>query len=53
MAAQTAFKIWHIQKSFKMCCIRNAVHGTKDDILWQEVCDDENKQLSFNVITCL
>jgi len=30
-----------IVRSFKKCCISNALDGSKDDILWED--DDEDK----------
>ena len=31
----------HIVRSFKKCCINNALDGSKDDILWED--DGEDK----------
>jgi len=31
----------HYRRSFKKCCISNALDGSEDDILWED--DDEDK----------
>ena len=35
-------KVPVIKKSFKKCCISNAMDGTEDDILWEDI--DESSE---------
>ena len=40
-AARKAIRESIIVRSFKKCCIRNALDGSEDDILWED--DGEDK----------
>jgi len=31
-----------IVRSFKKCCISNALDGSEDDILWEDDCEDKD-----------
>jgi len=44
LAAWKAITESNIFRSFKQCCISNALDGSKDDILWED--DGEDKDYS-------
>jgi hypothetical protein len=40
-----------IVRSFKKCCISNALDGSEDDILWED--DGEDKDILYNILYML
>ena len=42
LAAWIAIPESTIVRSFKMCCISNALNGSKDDIVWEDDVDDKD-----------
>ena len=40
-SAWTAIPESIIVRSFKKCCISNALDGSEDDILWEDDCEDK------------